>query len=35
MFRLFDAKLSLQEQYWLVAYPVMLLYCCFVLMTVF
>jgi len=35
--RLFDAKLNLQitEQYWLVVYPIMLLYSCFVLITVF
>jgi hypothetical protein len=33
--RLFDSKLSLTEQYWLVVYPVVLLYSCFVLITVF
>jgi hypothetical protein len=33
--RLIDAKLHLTEQYWLVAYPVMLLYSCFVLITIF
>jgi len=33
--RLFDAKLHLTEQFWLVAYPVALLYSCFVLITVF
>lgn len=33
--RLFDAKLLLRDQYWLVAYPVMLLYSTFVLMTMF
>ena len=33
--RLFDAKLGLTEQYWLVAYPVVLLYSCFVLITIF
>lgn len=33
--RLIDAKLQLTEQYWLVLYPVMLLYSCFVLITIF
>ena len=33
--RLFDAKLKLTELYWLVAYPTMLFYSCFVLITVF
>ena len=33
--RLFDAKLALTEQYWLVTYPVVLLYSCFVLITIF
>lgn len=33
--RLLDAKLHLTEQFWLVAYPVMLLYSCFVLITIF
>mmetsp|Transcript_4962 Transcript_4962/g.7582 ORF Transcript_4962/g.7582 Transcript_4962/m.7582 type:complete len:249 (-) Transcript_4962:84-830(-) len=33
--RIFDSKLQLTEQYWLVAYPIMLLYSCFVLITVF
>lgn len=33
--RLIDAKLHLTEQYWLVAYPVMLLYACFVLISIF
>lgn len=33
--RIFHAKLVLTEQYWLVAYPVMLLYSCFVLITIF
>jgi hypothetical protein len=33
--RLIDAKLNLTEQYWLVAYPVMLLYSCFVIITIF
>eukprot|EP01039_Chlorochromonas_danica_P011743 gene11743-13193_t len=33
--RLFDAKLNLTEQYWLLAYPIMLLYSCFVLITIF
>lgn len=33
--RLFHAKLGLSDQYWLVAYPVMLLYSCFVLITIF
>jgi protein YIPF5/7 len=33
--RLFDAKLQLTEQYWLVAYPVVLMYSCFVLITIF
>jgi hypothetical protein len=33
--RLFDKKLVLTEQYWLVAYPVVLLYSCFVLITIF
>ena len=33
--RLFDSKLVLTEQYWLVAYPVVLLYSCFVLITIF
>lgn len=33
--RIFDAKLHLTEQYWLVAYPAMLLYSCFVLITIF
>lgn len=33
--RFLDAKLNLTEQYWLLAYPVMLLYCCFVLITIF
>lgn len=33
--RLIDAKLHLTELYWLVAYPIMLLYSCFVLITVF
>lgn len=33
--RLIDASLNLTEQYWLVAYPVMLLYSCFVLITIF
>jgi hypothetical protein len=33
--RLIDAKLSLTELYWLVAYPIMLLYACFVIITVF
>jgi hypothetical protein len=35
LFRLIDAKLSLTELYWLVAYPIMLLYACFVIITVF
>jgi protein YIPF5/7 len=33
--RLFDAKMGLTEVKWLVAYPVVLLYSCFVLITVF
>ena len=33
--RLFDAKLQLSEQYWLVVYPIVLLYSCFVLITIF
>ena len=33
--RIFHAKLHLTEQYWLVAYPNMLLYSCFVLITIF
>lgn len=33
--RLIDAKLQLTELYWLVAYPIMLLYSCFVLITIF
>lgn len=33
--RLIDAKLSLTELYWLVAYPIMLLYACFVIITIF
>jgi len=33
--RLLDAKLKLTEQYWLFAYPIMLLYSCFVLLTIF
>jgi protein YIPF5/7 len=33
--RLIDAKIQLIEQYWLVFYPVMLLYSCFVLITIF
>ena len=33
--RIFHAKLHLTEQYWLVAYPSMLLYSCFVLITIF
>jgi len=33
--RLLDAKLHLTDQYWLVAYPTMLLYSCFVLITIF
>lgn len=33
--RLFHAKLHLNDQYWLVAYPCMLLYSCFVLITIF
>lgn len=33
--RIFDAKLHLAEQYWLVAYPTMLLYSCFVIITIF
>lgn len=33
--RLFHAKFHLNDQYWLVAYPCMLLYSCFVLITVF
>jgi len=33
--RLFDAKLQLTDQYFLVMYPVALLYSCFVLITVF
>jgi len=33
--RLIDAKLQLQDLYWLTAYPIMLLYSCFVIITVF
>ena len=33
--RLVDAKLQLTELYWLVAYPIMLLYACFVIITIF
>jgi len=33
--RILDAKLVLTEQYWLVVYPVVLLYSCFVLITIF
>lgn len=33
--RIFDAKLRLTDQYWLVAYPTMLLYSCFVIITIF
>lgn len=33
--RMFDAKLSLAEQYWLVVYPVALLYSCFTLISIF
>lgn len=33
--RIFDAKLHLTEQYWLLAYPTMLLYSCFVIITIF
>lgn len=33
--RIFDAKLHLAGQYWLVAYPTMLLYSCFVIITIF
>ena len=33
--RIFDAKLQLTEQYWLVVYPTVLLYSCFVLITIF
>jgi len=33
--RLIDAKLQLQDLYWLIAYPIMLLYSCFVIITVF
>jgi len=32
--RLFDAKLELTEQYWLVVYPIVLLYSCFVIITI-
>lgn len=33
--RLLDGTIELTDQYWLVAYPVMLLYSCFVLITVY
>ena len=33
--KIFDAKLNLTDQYWLVVYPVSLLYSCFVLITIF
>lgn len=33
--RMFEAKLGMTEQFYLVAYPTMLLYSCFVLITVF
>ena len=33
--RLLDAKLNLNDQYWLVVYPISLLYSCFVLITIF
>ena len=33
--RLLDAKLQLSDQYWLVVYPISLLYSCFVLITIF
>ena len=33
--RLLDAKLKFSEQYYLIAYPIMLLYSCFVLLTIF
>lgn len=33
--RLINAKLHLTELYWLVAYPIMLLYSCFVIITIF
>jgi hypothetical protein len=32
--RMFDAKLQLAEVYWLVCYPVVLLYSCFALISV-
>ena len=34
-FRIFDSAHHFTGQYWLVAYPIMLFYCCFVLITVF
>lgn len=33
--RIFHAKLGLTDQYWLVLYPISLLYSCFVLITIF
>ena len=33
--RFFEKSLNLLHQRWLIAYPVFLFYCCFVLMTVF
>lgn len=33
--RIFDAKLGLTDQYWLIVYPISLLYSCFVLITIF
>jgi hypothetical protein len=33
--RLLNAKLDLREQYYLVAYPITLLYSCFVMITIF
>jgi hypothetical protein len=35
LYRMFEAKLGLTDQYWLVAYPTMLMYSCFVLITIF
>ncbi len=33
--RFFHAKLTLDDQFWLIAYPVCLFYSCFVLITIF
>lgn len=33
--RIFDSRIHLTEQFWLVAYPTMLFYSCFVLLAIF